>query len=111
MSAPLQNFIERGRAAIASFAEAQVRDWIQTHRSELIAAIEQAQSERGAWLLHSFCNDYPAMAFVVTMLMGGTVENAIENVARFDPATAEAIAKNRGNFEKLQAHWRQTSGK
>ena len=76
--------------------------FFEAHREEILQFLKTAQEERGAALLHDICQRVPAAAGVLTTLMGGTPEEAISNIAAFDPKFAAELRKNIGSFRKLQ---------
>jgi len=74
----------------------------EQHREEILQFLKTAQEERGAALLHDICQRFPPAAAVVTSLMGGTADDAINNVALFDPRMADELRKNMASFRKMQ---------
>jgi hypothetical protein len=111
MSTPnlfLNRLVAAGQSFVQSELRAQIGKYVADHREELIEALQTAQHERGREWLRALCAEYPAAAFLVSMLMNQTPAEAIVNVERFDPVLAKQLAQHLGTFENLQRHWRAT---
>ena len=74
----------------------------EQHREEILQFLRTAQEERGAALLHDICRRFPPAAAVITSLMGGSAEDAINNVALFDARMANELRQNMASFRKMQ---------
>lgn len=82
-----------------------IRVVLQDHREQILQFLKTAQSDRGAALLYDICDRVPAAAGLITMMMKGTPEQAVSNIALFDAGLAAEIQNNMGNFRKLQEAW------
>jgi hypothetical protein len=81
--------------------------FVSEHRQLLLQFLKDADSDRGAALLQDICQRMPAAAGVVTTLMGGTPQEAINNIALFDSELAQEIRNNMRNFRRLQEAYKR----
>ena len=89
-----------------------IRMLFDEHREEILQFLRTAEEERGAALLHDICRRFPPAAAIVTSLMGGSAEDAINSVAAFDQKLAQELRANMSSFRKLQeAYTRGTQDK
>lgn len=78
---------------------------LEDNREELLQFLRDAETNRAKALLEDICRRVPHAAGVITMLMGGTAEQAISNVRLFDDELADTMHENIGTLRKLQAAW------
>jgi|GEM_PF-6588725 len=98
--------LDQIQSSLGRLATGAMSRWLGEHREELIVMLETAQVERARGLLFSVCEEFPAAAGIVTMLMRGTPQQALSNIAIYDPDLAARLSDHIGTFEKLQAAWR-----
>jgi hypothetical protein len=95
------------RTNAAQLATGAAQSWLEENREELMQVIAQAQTERGAALLHEFCQKVPLAAGVVTLAMKGTPEQAILAISVYSPSLGEQMKGHRKNIATLQEYWRR----
>jgi len=95
------------QANAAQLVTGAAQSWLEENREELMQVIAQAQTERGAALLHEFCRKVPLAAGVVTLAMKGTPDQAIMAISMYSPALGEQMKEHRENIATLQEYWRR----
>lgn len=83
-----------------------VLKWLEANRTELLAALSQADSERGAAFLDAFCQRFPWAAGVIATAMRATPDQALDAIASYSPEMARELAQHKEQFAELQAYWR-----
>lgn len=96
------------RAAAGSASEVIVRGWLAEHGEDLLECLAEVQTKRARFLLYELCERAPAVAGVVTMLMRGTPDQAVRNIAMFSPDLAARLHPHLPALEKLQVEWGKT---
>lgn len=94
------------QGAATQMAAGAVKSWMVDHRAELMEVIQQAQTERGAALLHELCRKVPIVAGFVSMAMNGSPDMAIAAIGSFDRGLGDQLKQHRANVVKLQEYWR-----
>jgi hypothetical protein len=102
----LSNLARAGQAYAEQVMAGAAKKWITEHREELLSAIQYAQAERGAALIHQFCREVPLAAGLVTLAMRGSPDMAIAAISTYDAALGEQLRQHRGNLEKIQEYYR-----
>lgn len=98
-----------GRALQANagiIARAAVLNWLNANRAELLAALSQADSQRGAAFLDAFCTRFPWAAGVIATAMDATPDQALDAIASYSPELAQELAPHKEQFAQLQEYWR-----
>lgn len=68
---------------------------ISARIDELKALVHQANAVKASQLLIDLCDEFPMLAGILTLIRQGSLDDALTNVAMFDPALAK----------ELRGHW------
>lgn len=93
------------RVAAGNASEVLMRAWLAEHGEELIECLAEVETKRARFLLYELCEKVPAVAGVVTMLMRGTPEQAVNNIGMFSPDLAERLRPHLAAMAALQTEW------